>query len=251
MLKKKKLALVRHYYPHAITTIDAVNRVIDLVEDQLELDPSRVMIADSICGDDVNSIQYPIRSQEFMGPFKMGGLDGFPFAGLTAMQAFASHVPKDGAVYLYYGPHIGISKEGKMGEIQRTGLLEPSPCCGALKNALDKLKNNTIVADRITDIDYQMNTIEQILYREKQTIMTSENPLYEATEIIYRAIDQRMMELIQQTTFSCRYLLVMGTILINGDKGMGSFASTKRFDVIDIEQKTSKNYLPLFLLEDN
>ncbi|MFN3754545.1 hypothetical protein [Flavobacterium sp.] len=112
MRKRDKLAIIRQYYPNASTTIDSVNRLIDFVEEQLDLEPNQVMLADSICSDDVNSIQYPVRTHEFLGPFKMGGLDGFPFTGLTGMGAFASHVPDEGAVFIYYGPHIGISKEG-------------------------------------------------------------------------------------------------------------------------------------------
>lgn len=112
MIKREKLEIIRKWYPNASTTIDAVNKIIDFVEDELELDPRQVMLADSLCSDDVNSIQYPARTQEFLGPFKMGGLDGFPFTGLTGMGAFASHVPDDGAVFIYYGPHIGITKNG-------------------------------------------------------------------------------------------------------------------------------------------
>lgn len=119
MLKKDKLEVIRKWYPNAITTIDSVNLLIDFVEDELNLEPSQIMLADSVCSDDVNSIQYPVRSQEFLGPFKMGGLDGFPFTGLTGMGAFASHVPDNGAVLIYYGPHIGITKSGAIGEIHR------------------------------------------------------------------------------------------------------------------------------------
>jgi len=246
MLKKDKLSLIRSYYPNAMTTIDTVNRVIDLVEDQLELDPSQVMIADSICGDDVNSIQYPVRSQEFLGPFKMGGLDGFPFAGLTAMKAFASHVPKEGAVYIYYGPHIGVSKNGAIGEIQRIGLSDPSPCCGALTRALDKLQNNRLKNGDISEIDYQMNTLEQILLHQQQRILQAQNRACEATEVIYEAIDKRMQQLIEQTSYPCKYILLMGTILINGDQGMGSFSSIRRFDVIDLHAQTTQNLVSMF-----
>ncbi|WP_222943801.1 hypothetical protein [Pedobacter sp. N36a] len=45
-----------------------------------------------------SGILFPLRSNEFLGPFKLGGLDGFPFAGWSGMGAFASHVPDDGAV---------------------------------------------------------------------------------------------------------------------------------------------------------
>ena len=91
MLKKQKLGIIRQWYPNAITTIDSVNRIIDIFEEELALEPSSIAYADSICSDDVNNIQYPARAGEFIGPFKMGGLDGFPFAGLTGMAAFASH----------------------------------------------------------------------------------------------------------------------------------------------------------------
>ena len=234
MKKRERLAIIRQYYPNAITTIDTINRVIDYVEERLDLDSSQIMMADSICSDDVNSIQYPARAGEFLGPFKMGGLDGFPFTGLTGMGAFASHIPDDGAVFIYYGPHIGISKEGKLGEIHRFGQTKNSGCCGAAKAALNKLTDDAIVEGQMTDIDYQMNTIEQILLRQKDRVMQASQPLYEATEVIYEAIDARIQELVAKTDYHCRYVLLMGAILINSDSDIGSFSATKRFDLIDL-----------------
>jgi hypothetical protein len=102
MKKREKLNVIHQYYPQAVTTIDSVNKLIDFIEAELDLEPTQVMLADSICSDDVNSIQYPARAHELLGPFKMGGLDGFPFTGLTGMGAFASHVPDEGAVFVYY-----------------------------------------------------------------------------------------------------------------------------------------------------
>lgn len=233
MKKHERLAIIRQHYPNAITTNDAINQVIDYVEDNFDLEPAQIMMADSICADDVNSIQYPSRASEFLGPFKLGGLDGFPFAGLTGMGAFASHVPDDGAVFIYYGPHIGISKEGKLGEIHRFGQQKNSGCCGAAKAALGKLTTDAIVAGQVSDIDFQMNTIEQILLKQKARIAGAGQQLYEATEVIYEAIDARMQELVAQTNYPCRYVLLMGAILINGDSDMGSFSATKRFDRID------------------
>ncbi|HQV00690.1 MAG TPA: hypothetical protein PLO59_05990, partial [Bacteroidia bacterium] len=171
MKKRDKLSIIHKWYPNAITTIDSVNRIIDYVEYELDLEPKQVMLADSICSDDVNSIQYPARTQEFLGPFKMGGLDGFPFTGLTGMGAFASHVPDDGAVFIYYGPHIGIAKDGTIGEIHRFGQSKNSGCCGAAKGALNKLINNIIIPGNVTELDYQMNTIVQILLNESNRIL--------------------------------------------------------------------------------
>ncbi|MFA6151795.1 MAG: hypothetical protein WC716_10785 [Chitinophagaceae bacterium] len=238
MRKREKLAIIHKFYPNAISTIDSVNRLIDYVEDKLDIEPAMVMLADSICSDDVNSIQYPARAQEFLGPFKMGGLDGFPFTGLTGMGAFASHVPDEGAVMIYYGPHIGISKEGTLGEIQRYGQQAHTGCCGAARGALSKLQHNEIVEGQVTDIDYQMNTIEQILFKQKDRILNAPNQLFEATEVIYEAIDERINDLVAKTKYNCKYLILVGTIHINSDSDMGSFTSTKRFDVIKLDSNT-------------
>lgn len=243
MKKREKLAIIRQYYPNAITTIDSVNKLIDFVEEKLDLEPTQLMLADSICSDDVNSIQYPARAHEFLGPFKMGGLDGFPFTGLTGMGAFASHVPDEGAVFIYYGPHIGITKTGTIGEIHRFGQAHNSGCCGAAKGALAKLLNNQIIEGNITEMDYQMNTIEQILFKEKERILKSGEPLFEATEVIYEAIDKRINELVAATKYNCKYVILMGAILINSDTDMGSYTSAKRFDVIELATGERKNLL--------
>ncbi|WBV53503.1 hypothetical protein [Chryseobacterium gambrini] len=241
MKKREKLDIIHKWYPKAMTTIDNVNKIIDFVEGDLDLEPRQVMLADSICSDDVNSIQYPSRTHEFLGPFKMGGLDGFPFTGLTGMGAFASHVPDDGAVFIYYGPHIGITKDGTIGEIHRLGQSKNSGCCGAAKGALGKLINDQIIAGNITELDYQMNTIEQILFNKKERVLHAETPLFEATEVIYEAIDQRINELVDKTNYNCKYVILVGAILINSDSDMGSFTEVRRFDVIDLSTNTRQN----------
>lgn len=171
MKKRDRLSIIHKYYPNAITTIDSVNKVIDFIEEHLGLEPSQIMLADSSCSDDVNSIQFPVRANEFLGPFKMGGLDGFPFTGLKGMGAFASHVPDEGAVFIYYGPHIGITKTGAIGEINRFRQSHNSGCSGAAKAALRELQSNQIEPGNTTEMDYQMNTIEQIMIKEKARIL--------------------------------------------------------------------------------
>jgi hypothetical protein len=244
MLKKDRLAIIRRYYPHAESTVDGVNRLIDFIEDELQLEPAQIMLADSICSDDVNSIQYPSRALEFLGPFKMGGLNGYPFTGLTGMGAFASHVPDDGAVLVYYGPHIGISKAGVAGEILRHGQHKHSSCCGAAKAALAKLMNNTIVPGYITDLDYQMNVLEQILLQAQDRIVQATHPLLEATNVIYEAIDARINELVAKTNYTCRYIILQGAVLINSDTDMGSYSCLRRFEVIHLKTGERTNWLP-------
>lgn len=70
---------------------------------------------------------------------------GFHSPALQVWVRLHSHVPDKGAILKYYGPHIGITKTGIMGENQRPGQSQNSSCCDAAKGALRKLTNNQIV----------------------------------------------------------------------------------------------------------
>lgn len=237
------LESVRKWYPKALTSIDTVNRLLDTIEKHIGLKPNQLMHADSMCCDDVNAIQYPPRAYEMLGPFHLGGLDGFPFAGITGMNAFAHHVPEDGAVIIFYAPHIGITKDGTIGEISRIGQSGNSACCGAAKGALGKLSSGQIIEGNITSLDFQMNTIEQIFLHQKERILTSENQIFEATEVMYEAIDERIEVLVKETNYPCKYVILVGAIFINGDKDMGSFCQYKKFDYINLETQQRKSLM--------
>lgn len=229
------LEIVRKWYPTALTSIDTVNRLLDTIEKHLALKPNQLMHADSLCCDDVNAIQYPPRAYEMLGPFHMGGLNGYPFAGITGMNAFAHHVPEDGAVIIFYAPHIGVTKDGTIGEISRIGQSNNSACCGAAKGALGKLIGNQIIEGNITSLDFQMNTIEQIFLHQKDRILNARNQIFEATEVMYEAIDNRIEVLVKETHYPCRSILLAGAVFINGDKEMGSFCQYKKLDCINLE----------------
>jgi hypothetical protein len=224
---------IRHRYPNAISTGGAVERLFALLSRRVGLTPAQIMAADSICSDDLNTIEYPQRAYEMLGPFRLGGLNGFPFSGLTGMNAFAHHVPKDGAVFVFHAPHIGITKRGALGESLRPGQAQPSACCGAARAALAKLLRGEIVPGQLTDLDYQQNTIEQIFLAQAERIRGAAEPILEATEVMYEAIAERVDLLAARTEYPSRYLILMGGILINGDHDVGSFCATRRLVLID------------------
>lgn len=242
-MSNEHLNTVRKWYPRALTSIDTVNRLLDTIEKHLSLKPHQLMHADSMCCDDVNAIQYPPRAHEMLGPFHLGGLDGFPFAGITGMNAFAHHVPENGAVIIFYAPHIGVTRDGTIGEISRIGQSKNSACCGAAKGALSKLLNNEIIDGDISSLDFQMNTIEQIFLHSKDRITTAKNQIFEATEVMYEAIDQRIEVLVKETSYPCKYVILAGAVFINGDKDMGSFCQYKKFDYINLETKERKSLM--------
>lgn len=242
-MSNQHLETVRKWYPRALTSIDTVNRLLDTIEKELGLKPNQLMHADSMCCDDVNAIQYPPRALEMLGPFHLGGLNGFPFAGITGMNAFAHHVPEDGAVVVFYAPHIGVTKDGNIGEISRIGQSNNSACCGAAKGALGKLIDDKIIDGNISSLDFQMNTIEQIFLHQKERILNAENQIFEATEVMYEAIDNRIEVLVKETHYPCKYVLLVGAVFINGDKDMGSFCQYKKFDCLNLETGVRKSLM--------
>ena len=242
--KTAYIDVIRSRYADAITTNEGVDRLLDLAQHRFGLAPRQIASADSICSDDLNSIEYPQRAFQMQGPFKMGGLNGFPFTGLTGMTAFAHHAPSDGAVFLFYAPHIGITQEGGVGEILRPGQTAPSSCCGAAKAALGKLLKNEIKEREITDLDYQQNTIEQIFLAQRQRIVQASEPMMEATEVMYDAIEERIDALAARTQFPCRHVILMGAIIINGGYEAGSFLSSRRLVSMDPATRQREDLLP-------
>jgi hypothetical protein len=227
------LQTIRETYASARPTHDTVGRILDVFSRELGLEPRQIMHADSICSDDLNTIEYPARAYEMLGPFKLGGLNGFPFAGLTGMGAFAHHVPENGAVFVFHAPHIGITRAGGIGEILRPGQTAPSACCGAARAALGRLERGELRDGAIDELDYQQNTLEQILLRERERVLDAPNRVVAATDVIYSAIEKRIDLLASRTRYPCRHLVIMGGILINGDHDLGSFCEVRRFVHVD------------------
>lgn len=227
------IAVVRRHYPDAQTTQEATERLLHFLEREYGLPTARLLLADSICADDLNSVEYPPAASAMVGPFKLGGLNGFPHAGLTGMAAFAGHVPDGGGVVIYHAPHIGVSADGAIGVIRRPGQQRTTGCCGAARAALARLEAGAISAARPDDLDYQQGTVEQVLFQGRDRILGAADRLKEATEVMYESIAERVDLLVSRTTFPARYVIRFGGVLINGDDGMGSFSSARRVLLTD------------------
>src|SRR5699024_1623629 len=237
------LATVQTHYPSAQITREALDRYLEIIKIKLSLQPSQIALADSLCCDEVDSLQFP--KNDMIGPFKMGGLGGYPFAGLTGMAAFSSHIPEGGGAILFYGPHIGITRDGTIGKTKRAGQQAHSRCCGSATGALSNFLDNNIKPADITGPDYQQQVIEQLLLEQGERLKGTEKPVWETIQILYEAIDQQISFLVGQTAFPCQYIIKCGGIFINGDNGEGSFWDAKRFEAID-----TKNDETIQLLEN-
>ncbi len=231
--------VVRSFYPDAVPLNNLMQKVIQSIFNEYDYTPNQILLANSICSDDINSLEYPAEARQMLGPFELGGLNGFPFTGLTGMSAFASHVPDDGAVMIFYGPHIGITTHGVIGRVTRSGQHTETGCCGAATAALDAID----LPPRTEPLDEQMTFIENILKNNKKRILSAEIPETESAEVFFDAIDERIRLLIEKTSFSGNHIFLLGGIIINCREKFGSFFSLRKSEVLDPVTKRPVNRL--------
>jgi len=225
--------VVRNFYPDAAPLNNLMHNVIQAIFNEYDYTPHQILLANSICSDDINSIEYPDEARQMLGSFEMGGLNGYPFTGLTGMSAFASHVPDDGAVLIFYGPHIGVTTHGKIGRVTRSGQHMETNCCGAAAAALSRINDPS----RIDPLDEQIITLENILKNNKERISEAVIPDMQAAEVFFEAIDERIRLLISKTEFSGNHIFLLGGIIINCREKFGSFFSLRKNEILTSHNK--------------
>src|SRR5262245_58721884 len=120
IMKSSYLNKVKTLYSDAEHYSDIANDIVKYIK-KGGYGPSQVMAANSVCSDDLVTMQFTEPHKKMLGPFNMGGLNGFPFTGSTGLGAFAHHVTDDGSLLIIYAPHIGVTKKGKPGYVRRPG----------------------------------------------------------------------------------------------------------------------------------
>lgn len=213
-----QLQLIRSHYPEAVPADVFSLSLYQLVQARFGIQPGQVLSAHSFCSDEINAVQFPQEARASYGPFQLGGLDGFPFAGLTGLNAFAHHVMEQGALAITFGPHIGITANGEVGLVERVGQSNASTCCGAASAALSKLQSGSINSGEVSELDYQQNTLEQLLLRAGERVLGAESPIREATEVVFEASHARLKELLELAQPTAKHTIIVGLIVINSTK---------------------------------
>lgn len=189
-------------------------------------------MATSVCSDEIIRSATNFREYvEMDNPFQLGGLAGYPFAGLTGIKAFAGHIPDDGAAIILYGPHIGVSKSGEIGFMQRHGQMLDTSCCGALQASLSTLRKKNEPAD--AELDYQQWKIETKLDEEREKILEHDLPLVKATDTMFNVIDSQIETLIRASgkALEGKKIALIGGIIINTDYNLPDWFDLRRFDI--------------------
>ena len=237
MLQRKFDKTVKEFFPNAKDAKDTSIHYLGKMQIEYNLDISKVLMATSVCSDDINIPSTTFFSVLF-GPFIMGGLGGLPFSGQTGMTAFAHHIPDEGSAFIFYGPHIGITLEGDLGKMYRPRQEQTGNSCGALMLALDRLQDRNYEPQR-NDDDYQQMKLEESLLPYREQILASENQQKAITEATYEIIHQKIQDYITacKDEFHVDKITLLGGIIINTDYGLDDYFDARNFEVIDLKTR--------------
>ncbi len=235
MLQRKFDKTVREFFPNARDAKDTSIHYLGKMQIEHELDISKVLMATSVCSDDINVPSTTFFSVLF-GPFIMGGLGGLPFAGQTGMTAFAHHIPDGGSAFIFYGPHIGLTLEGDLGKMYRPRQEKTGNSCGALMLALSRFQDRDY-APVINEDDYQQMKLEESLLPYKEGILESDQQAKAITEAAYEIIHHKIHDLLKacKAEFHVDKVALLGGIVINTDYGLDDYFDARNFEVIDLK----------------
>lgn len=128
-------------------------------------DSTNTLVATSLCADEVNrTLEQSLSKTYDMPNFSMGGLAGFPFGGITAFGAMASHIPDGGHCLVVYGPHVGVDSKGAVGTVERVKRANGGACCGSAVAASGYVQS----VYKGTDAKYgaSLDQIEESVYKK-------------------------------------------------------------------------------------
>lgn len=204
------------YFPHSLPD-GAVFPSIRKYLNPLGILPENTIFGESICSDEINhkreSLSTLLGRYFGSGVFPLGGIGGAPFVGKTGFGAFAGHVPHGGNVFILFGPHVGMTPDGKVGKFLRDGQAGGSNTCGALVGGYNMLLNgNRIPEDDLADVEeaWICTKLEPLV----KEIESSDNPMATLVKKSYEVIEKEVMTVVN-TNFGTGHLILLGGIQIN------------------------------------
>jgi hypothetical protein len=234
MLQRKFDIAVRTHFPNALDAKDTSIKYLGQLQRDHDIDISKVLMATSVCSDDLNVNSTSLFNVTF-GPFNMGGLGGYPFAGLTGMAAFAHHVPDNGAALILYGPHVGITVDGELGVVNRPRMESPGHSCGALLGVLNVFQQEDYKWEG-SEEDHQFSTLARELLPFRESIISSDNPVKKITECAFEIIHDKVKFVLdgKKDQFEVNKVVLLGGIIVNTDYGLDDYFDARHFEVIEL-----------------
>jgi hypothetical protein len=199
------------------------------------------LVATSLCCDEVNRPLEGQLSAMYGSYFSMGGLAGFPFAGVTGFGAMASHIPDGGSCLIVYGPHVGVDADGNVGTVNRRGREKSGACCGSAmaacayaRDVFTGIRPEAALPD--DPLDAQQSYVGNMLLPFAHRLQSARSPMVELPYALFDAQDNLISDIVAKACGKVAgngTIALMGGIQINTPAGMPDYFMPLRFDVLD------------------
>jgi len=230
--------LVKSTFPGAISNKELATKVVKVL-DEKGFTPANTLLATSLCADELARILEDDFVSVYGNNFNLGGLSGFPFAGNTGFGAMAAHIPDNGYCLVIHGPHVGISKEGVIGKVERSGIKLVDNCCGSAIAASNYLKGITDGGAKITTklqqfSDFQQGAVQELILPFGKRLADAENRMKELPYALYDTQDVLVRDIVSTGSKGIKKgLALLGGIQINTSPDTLDYFHPLRFDYYD------------------
>ena len=242
--------IVQKNFPGAIDNRALVTKVVDILASK-GYSAANTLLATSLCCDELARQLEDDFTDIYGNNFNLGGLAGFPFAGNTGFGAMAAHIPDDGYCLVAYGPHVGITADGKVGKVERSGISLVDTCCGSAVAASNYVQGITDGGAQITTrlqefTDFQQGAVQElILPHGKRLSESGENRMVELPYALFDSQDMLMGEIIGVGCNGIkRGLARLGGVQINTGPDTLDYFVPLRFDFINFRGEIVQDLLP-------
>eukprot|EP00970_Alexandrium_tamarense_P009802 scaffold1961_cov219-Alexandrium_tamarense.AAC.10 len=230
--------LVKKNFPGAISNKELETKVVKILEGK-GLNPANTLLCTSLCCDELARNLEDDFNTVYGHNFNLGGLAGFPFAGNTGFGAMTAHVPDDGYCLLIHGPHVGISKDGVIGKVERSGIALVDSCCGSAIAASNYLKGITDGGAKITTqiqqfSDFQQGAVQELILPFGKRLGDAEDRMKELPYALYDSQDVLVRDIVNTGKGGIKKgLALLSGIQINTAPDTLDYFHPLRFDFYD------------------
>lgn len=241
--------VVKSKFPEAVSNKILETSVVDVLAKK-GFTGENTLLATSLCCDELARVLEDDFNKVYGNNFNLGGLSGFPFAGNTGFGAMAAHIPDDGYCLIIHGPHVGISKDGTIGKVERPGIALVDTCCGSAVAASNYLKGITDGGAQITTslqsfTDFQQGAVQELILPFGKRLTDAEDRMLELPYALYETQDVLMREIISKGSGGLKKgTAVLGGIQINTGPDTMDYFHPLRFDYLDADGNV-EDLLPL------
>jgi len=241
--------LVTKNFPGAISNKELESKVAGILEAK-GLTPANTLLCTSLCCDELARSLEDDLNKVYGHNFNLGGLAGFPFAGNTGFGAMSAHVPDEGYTLLVHGPHVGITQDGVVGKVERSGIALVDNCCGSAIAASNYLKGITDGGAKITTklqqfSDFQQGAVQELILPFGKRLNDADSRMKELPYALYDSQDILVRDIVSGGSGGIKGgLALLSGVQINTSPDTLDYFHPLRFDFYDENGKVVEDLLP-------